>query len=207
SGRDRGLVPERRRTRARRIASARARDPRGAVARRCRARGLPALRRAHARRDRGADGLLAPLRRRSGAPAPRADSRARAGEGVRVICVSELAIDRLLAGELADLEATATRRHAASCTRCRALLDDAESTAARFAADRPPLALPRRINPAAVVAGVFAAAAALAVALWPHPEAGTRTNGPPLLPFYVSHAGDVRRGGAHEVVAPGDQLE
>jgi len=124
-----------------------------------------------------------------------------------VICVSELAIDRLLAGELADLEATATRNHASACTRCRALLDDAEATAARFVAAPPILRLPRRVNPAAIVAAGFAAAAMLAIALWPKPDDGTRTKGRPILGFFVSHAGDVRRGGAHELVQPGDQLE
>src|SRR5262249_62250171 len=39
------------------------------------------------------------------------------------------------------------------------------------------------------------------------PEAGTRTKGLPILGFYVSHAGAVPRGGAPEVVTPGDQLE
>jgi hypothetical protein len=103
-----------------------------------------------------------------------------------VICVSELAIDRLLAGELADFEATATRQHASACARCRGILDDAEATAARFAAAPPILRLPRRVNPAALVAAGFAAAAVLAIPLWPKPD---------------------RRGGAHEMVQPGDQLE
>jgi len=124
-----------------------------------------------------------------------------------MICVSELAIDRLLAGELGDLEADATRHHAAHCARCRDLLDDAEAAAAAFDAARPALRLPRRAGYGAAAVAAFAAAAAVAIMMWPRDDAATRTKGRPILGFFVSHAGEVRRGGAHELVMPGDQLE
>ncbi len=58
--------------------------------------------------------------------------------------LSELAIDRMLAGELAAVDANALRDHAASCPRCSAALDDALSKrqARRRAAGR--CSLPRR---------------------------------------------------------------
>lgn len=122
-------------------------------------------------------------------------------------CVSDLAIDRLLAGEQSDLDATATRDHASSCSRCGALLDDALATRRAFAAAPPPLRLPDRRR--RVAAGLVAAAAAAIVALivWPRGDTGTRVKGHALLGFFVSHAGEVRRGATGEHVRPGDQLE
>ena len=49
-------------------------------------------------------------------------------------CVSELAIDRLLAGELSEAVAAQTRAHTADCARCALLLGDAAATAKAFAA-------------------------------------------------------------------------
>jgi hypothetical protein len=125
------------------------------------------------------------------------------------IHVSELSIDRLLAGELPQGDVAAMRDHATSCARCHALLTDA--LAARRAS-LPRLALPRRRVPwlaasALAAAGLLAAAGVLAVA-WPHTQAPeVRTKGSALLGFYVAHQGQVRLGHAHEAIDRGDAIE
>jgi hypothetical protein len=124
-------------------------------------------------------------------------------------CMSELAIDRLLAGELAAIDADVARSHAAGCTRCGALLDDALVAERDFRA-LPPLDLPA--SPArryAIAAGAVAAAAAAVIAIVALPgrdDAGTRTKGQPILGCFVSHAGDVRRADLAERVRPGDAI-
>lgn len=124
-------------------------------------------------------------------------------------CVSELRIDRLLAGELAPDAAARIRSHAASCAVCGGLLARAEAVARSFAAAPPPLRLPAR--PAVRIAG-WAAALAAGVALvvaapWRGGPDGIRTKGGPSLGLFVSHDGVVRRGASGEVVAPGDRLQ
>jgi len=124
-------------------------------------------------------------------------------------CVSELTIDRLLAGELAD--PAAVRAHAAGCATCGGLLRDAEAIAARFATAAPPLGFP---DPGRARPVVLAAAAALAAVLalvvwapWRGGESGVQTKGRPALGVFVSHAGVLRRAVSGEVVAPGDRLQ
>lgn len=124
--------------------------------------------------------------------------------------VSDLAIDRLLAGEVASSDAAAIRDHAAGCTRCGALLDDALAVQRTFAADPPPLGLPVPLrHRRSVVATVGALAAALAlVAAWPRSDGDVvRTKGAALVGFFVAHGDQVRRGATREVVAAGDRIE
>lgn len=130
------------------------------------------------------------------------------------IHVSELAIDRLLAGELAPDEGAAMRDHAAGCTRCRALLDDALAAQRAFAAEPPPLGLVvplHRRRRGAIAAGAALVAAAACVAMLVRPRApaapAVRTKGSAILGFFVDHGGQVRRGGPTEVIAPGDRIE
>jgi hypothetical protein len=133
------------------------------------------------------------------------------------IHVSELSIDRMLAGELPPADADAMRDHAASCTRCGELLADAQAVQTAFAVERPRLAIPRpqRRHTIAIVAATTALAAGLLIGLsWPHaPEsavdlpAAVRTKGKPAIGFYVKHGADVRRGGEHEIVMPNDDIE
>jgi len=128
-----------------------------------------------------------------------------------MMCISELAIDRLLAGELPLLEATAAREHAVRCHRCGGMLDDAVSVQAAFHAAPPPLRLPlaRRRRFAPYYASAAAAAAVLILLVARHPtESGTRSKGPSArLGFFVSHDGHVRRGVTGERVVPGDRIE
>lgn len=135
--------------------------------------------------------------------------------------VSELAIDRLLAGELPGTAANALRVHAAACPRCRALLDDARAGQRAFALEHPRLQLPnpmrRRVPMAASMSAAAALAAVLAlVIVWPGHDAGrderrgasvVRTKGGAIVGFFVAHGGDVRRGAVREVVVPGDRIE
>jgi hypothetical protein len=133
------------------------------------------------------------------------------------IHVSELAIDRMLAGELPPADADAMRDHAASCTRCGELLADALDVQRAFAVDRPSLDVPRpqRRHTIAIVSATTALAAGLLVGLsWPHaPESAVnapalvRTKGKPAIGFYVKHGVDVRRGADRERVMPNDDIE
>jgi hypothetical protein len=122
--------------------------------------------------------------------------------------VSELAADRLIAGELPPADAAALRDHARDCVLCRPLLADALTVQQTFVP--PPLGLPapiRRRRRIAIASTVLAAAVALIV-LWPKQEAAvTRTKGSALAGFYVAHGSDVRRGKLLEAVVPGDRIE
>ena len=119
------------------------------------------------------------------------------------IHVSELSIDRLLAGELPPGDVAAMRDHASACERCGALLADALA-AKREVLPRLPLPHSRAPWIAAVAA---LAAGALLVASWPHAAPTVRTKGAPVLGFYVSHEGRVRLGHAQESLDHGDAIE
>lgn len=134
--------------------------------------------------------------------------------------LSELALDRLLAGELAPRDAAAMRDHAAACPRCGGALDDALATQDAFA-DPPRLLLPRRGASRRAIGGAAAALAAAAAVLalvlaWPgrggEPQAPQqqldgRVKGASIVGFFVSHDGQVRRGAVREPVMPGDRIE
>jgi len=122
--------------------------------------------------------------------------------------VSELAIDRMLADEVAPVEAVALRDHAAGCARCAARLADALAVQRQFARTRPALPVPRTRR-APVYAAVTALAAGLAIVLaWPrHQAPEVRTKGTAIVGFFVAHGGEVRHGSPREVVSPGDRIE
>jgi hypothetical protein len=124
--------------------------------------------------------------------------------------VSELAIDRMLAGELSAGEASAVRDHATRCGACAALLDDADAARRTFAAAPRPIWMPvrrRRFAPA-LLGGLGAMAAALAlVVVWPRGGDAVRTKGTAIVGFFVAHGDQVRRGSPTETVAPGDRIE
>ena len=150
------------------------------------------------------------------------------------IHLSELSIDRLLAGELSEADAAAMHDHAADCTRCGGLLEDALAAQRAFALERPPLRVPadfvelhavpatelrppprlRRRHPAVVGAlgAVAALAAALAIVLaWPRVNAettGVRTKGALAnVGYFIAHDGNVRRGALHDTVMPHDRVQ
>ena len=130
--------------------------------------------------------------------------------------VSELSVDRLLAGELPAGVAAAMRDHAASCQRCNALLDDALEVQRTFT---PALEFPlpfqeraprRRIAPW-VAATTALAAGVLLVFAWPRSspvvEDQVRTKGAAVVGFYVAHDNQVRRGALREQVMPHDRIQ
>jgi hypothetical protein len=123
--------------------------------------------------------------------------------------VSDLAIARLIEGELSGFEA-GIRAHAQSCDRCDAMYRDAVSVQAEFSSLAPPLETPRRARRAVVATSVALAAAAVValVMLRPgHDATTTRTKGRAVLGFFVEHDGVIRRGATGEHVRPGDQIE
>ena len=125
--------------------------------------------------------------------------------------LSELAIDRLRAGELPRDEEAAVWSHAGTCTRCGELVDDAVVTQRAFAVEGPPawLPIPRRRS-AVPYAVMTALAAAAVVVLWPATRSepvATRAKGAAIVGFYVAHGDDVRRGNVREVVMPGDRVQ
>jgi hypothetical protein len=124
-------------------------------------------------------------------------------------CVSELSIDRMLAGELAPSVAENLRAHASGCSRCGSLLAQAEAIAARFAAQPPALRLPGRHRSLVIGLGGAVAAAGIVLALvFSRGDArGVRTKGSAAVGFFVLHGGELRRGQTGEVVAPGDGLQ
>jgi hypothetical protein len=124
-------------------------------------------------------------------------------------CLSDLRLDRLLAGELAGDAESAARAHLAGCTDCQARRAAVEEERARFSV--PPPARMRRARrrwwPA--VAPLVAAAAA-ALLMWSaardaDPPA-TRTKGGHRLGFYVARDGVVTRGADGDELHPGDEL-
>jgi hypothetical protein len=124
-----------------------------------------------------------------------------------MIHISELAIDRLVAGEIPAADATAMRAHAATCQQCSALLDDALACKQRFVPPALPTPL-RRTRVAIIAATTMLAAAAALIVAWPkQPADAVRLKGDAILGFYVAHGGSVGRGAARELVVPGDRIE
>jgi hypothetical protein len=132
-------------------------------------------------------------------------------------CLSDLRIDRMLAGDLdGDADARA-RDHLAGCGACAARVAAFEGARAatppdveleleairRVAAAPPARRIWRKLWPPLGVALAAGVAGLVVVARAPAPES-TRTKGPARLGFFVKHGDAVRRGGAGEHVSPGD---
>ncbi len=122
-------------------------------------------------------------------------------------CLSALHLDRFLAGELDEMGARRVRQHVAECSRCAGAVEGMR--AARDERLPPlrvvPLAPRERRWPRAAAAGAGLAAAASLLLLARAP--GERVKGPGFaLRMYVEHAGEVRRAGPEETVAPGDAV-
>lgn len=123
--------------------------------------------------------------------------------------VSELAIDRLIAGEIDPFDAAVMREHAAECARCEAALTDALEVKRAFSAPLSAIPLPRRRLAAPAIAAITAVAAVVAVVIaWPRgePAEEVRTKGSSIVGFFVAHHDQVRRGAVHETVMPGDRV-
>ena len=129
-------------------------------------------------------------------------------------CLSDLAIDQLLAGEATN--ELAQRAHLRSCSACGKRWEEIEAEREAFTRAAPPLRLTTRGGARRRAwlwsgAAVAAAAAGVALLLLSGGGAGRegdaiRRKGGERLGFYVQHAAGVRQGGAGEVVHPGDSL-
>lgn len=119
-------------------------------------------------------------------------------------CLSDLALDHLMAGRPASPEEVAHLGGCAACQARRAELELGRATPLPPLVLRPivPLPVRRWRGPLALLT---AAAAAILVVI-AQPSERTQTKGGPALGFYVSHGGQVRRGADHELVSPGDAL-
>ena len=138
-------------------------------------------------------------------------------------CPSRLRFDRLLADELAPVQASELTAHAAGCARCGALLAELRRGRDAFAADAVlPDAVVQRVRDLAGDGGrgvarlrwagplLAAAAALLTWTAWPEqaqPWAERSKGSGVQLAFYVLHDGVVRPGSDGERVQPGDQLQ
>ena len=132
-------------------------------------------------------------------------------------CLSDLRIDRWLAGELAPAEEASARAHTEGCVACTGRRRDIQAArdagvdpagleairraAAAGAGDES--ARRRRLWPPLVLALGFSGIAAFALFRGPDPPF-VRPKGGPQLGFFVKHGEAVRRGGPGEVVTPGD---
>jgi anti-sigma factor RsiW len=133
-------------------------------------------------------------------------------------CLSDPALDRLLAAELSELEQAEARSHLEACSACAARYAEIERDRDAFR-----MALPERTfvalaarSPArtrggwwrwAVPAVVACAAIVLVLSLRSHDElGGTRIKGGAKLGFYVDRGGHVAAGAVGEVLHPGDRV-
>jgi hypothetical protein len=135
-------------------------------------------------------------------------------------CLSDLQMDRLMAGELAEPDAAGARRHLGGCAACAERLGQLESDRDRFRAGQPslPRPAPDRVARPRVHRWLWPVTAAAAVAavflLWPRRTIHevdrasdvTRRKGGAALGFYVKRDGEVIAGASGEVVHPGDAL-
>ena len=134
-------------------------------------------------------------------------------------CLSDLSIDRMLAGDLDGGARARARDHVAGCAACAARVATFETARAatppdleairRIAAASPAPAARRRWRGLWPSLGLALAAGAAVVVvavrpLAPGSDDATRTKGPARLGFFVKHGDAVRRGGADESVSPGD---
>jgi Putative zinc-finger len=136
-------------------------------------------------------------------------------------CVSQLALDRLLAGDLGAADRQAVERHLAGCARCAARRGQREQEQRAFSESwsPPPHAgtverarRPRWRTAVVPAAGTLAAAAVILLLVWPlvppdQPET-TTPKGQQWLRYFVRDraSGAVRRGMPAEKVRPGDAV-
>jgi len=127
-------------------------------------------------------------------------------------CLSDRALDMLVAGEPADTQAVQSA-HMAACPRCQARYQSLRADRAAFALQAPSF---QTLRPPArrrsgwwwALAPGLAAAVLLLLVVRPRPESTTERNkGGDALGFFVLHEGAVREAASGEVVRPGDRLQ
>jgi hypothetical protein len=129
-------------------------------------------------------------------------------------CVSDLALDNHLSGDLAAPEAAAVDAHLAQCVRCRMRHELMERQRSEFLAQTPSWRAfdaqqrrPQRWRRSAAL-GALAAAAAVLLFVRTNDEnlPQARTKGAPSLSFHVKRGDKVLQGASGEIVHPGDVL-
>jgi hypothetical protein len=135
-------------------------------------------------------------------------------------CLSNLAIDRLLVGEIEDGGRTSALEHMASCSRCGARYRQLEAERSEFSAASPPFSPPaappapaRRPRVRAVAlgaAGALATAAMVLVLCRPVPPSSpvdhVRAKGGIRLGFYLKRGERVIEGRSGDSTHPGDAV-
>jgi Domain of unknown function (DUF4384) len=127
-------------------------------------------------------------------------------------CLSDRALDMMIAGELPAAHRAAVAAHLPECSACQARYQSLRAGAAAFPLEAP--SFQKLIPPARrrrwwwALAPALAAAALVLVVARPRPDALTeRSKGGESLGFFVLHDGSVREGASGEVVRPGDRLQ
>jgi uncharacterized protein DUF4384 len=133
-------------------------------------------------------------------------------------CLSDRALDMMMAGELAPELRAKAEQHLPGCAACSARHRELEAARAAFPLEAPNFSKVAASVPTArasrrwwAFGGAFAAAAAAAalVLVWRIAPEGdsVRTKGGEKLGFFVMHEGSVREGAPGEMVQPGDRLQ
>lgn len=135
-------------------------------------------------------------------------------------CLSDRALDMMMAGELAPALLAKAEQHLPGCAACTARYRELQAGRAAFPLEAPAFAkTAAAAKPARrprgrwwALSGAFATAAAAAAALilvWraAPDDDSVRTKGSDKLGFFVLHAGSIREGASGEIVQPGDRLQ
>ena len=134
------------------------------------------------------------------------------GRTVSEGCLSDRALDMLLAGEPPAAGSAERAAHLTGCSSCHARYQSLRAGQAAFVLQAPSF---HRLAPAASRRSVWwwtlapgLAAAALLLLVRPRPEStAERSKGGDALGFFVLHGGSVREGASGEIVRPGDRLQ
>ena len=132
-------------------------------------------------------------------------------------CLSELKLDRLLAGELAPAAQAEARHHLEGCPGCASRRAERERERQLFRDTAPPLfsgwqprftARPRRGRMWFATGALAVAAAAVFLIARPRPEETVTPKGKAALRFFVldGSTGQVRPGSPRQEVHPGDRI-
>jgi len=135
------------------------------------------------------------------------------GRSVPEGCLSDRALDMLLAGEPPAARGAEQAAHLAGCAVCQGRYQSLRAGQAAFALQAPGFhklapAAPHRFRWWWTLAPGLAVAVLLLLFVRPGPEATIeRSKGGDALGFFVLHEGSVREGASGEIVRPGDRLQ
>jgi hypothetical protein len=127
-------------------------------------------------------------------------------------CLSDRALDMMIAGELPAARSAALRAHLLECSACQARYHSLRAGSDAFPLEAPSF---QKLAPGIrrrrwwwAVGPTLAVAALVLIVTRPRSPALTdRSKGGDALGFFVLHDGSVREGASGEVVRPGDRLQ